>query len=1149
MEDKPNDTPQSLGQTALRVHYCYPDTPESVDSQTTHVYQVSGEKGFGHFPRANHLINIILIAIPIILLVLYPIGNVILGMMIEASNQAIFAVEGEAGTTIYSGAKIDVGTAAAINIGAGASTKYVKVSVGGAHTLALDDAGDLYAWGSDQYGQIGDGVSGAAHSEDCATDDCVVSPVNITNITGVDYPNFLYQRKIVDISAGATHSMAVDEDGNLYIWGDDHDGAVGDGSATLNHYGDLVLAPVKIDLVDPASKIRRRVATISAAAHFSTAIDDLGNLYSWGINLDNELGNNTNFTAYSPKSLTRERANPLFNKKINQVAASHSHAVATDDSGKTYTWGTTNYVMPVPIETNVAEVDLTDIETDDPEIISKLNITKKSLRQLSVSDDNTAVVTKTGELYSWGDNTNSQIGNECSTYMPTPIKLNGLATENIPCNSVLVAPNAAVAAPRTTSSSDDDPLFLLRYLLTTTGAITIDSITPSSGSVDGDTEVTIRGSGFVAGHTKITKVSANYHQSMAIDDEGNLYMWGRDEHGEIGDGTATGSSNVTTPTKITGVENGDANAITANTKIKDIAAGTYFSLAVDTAGKLYAWGFNHKGQLGIGTSPSKCSSYECARAPVMVTGKGALDSNVVITSIAAGWEHALALDNNGNVYTWGSNNHGQLGIGASSPTTCTSNTPCSRTPLKVTGGFKSIAPGGYFSLAINSGDRLYVWGENSSGQLGDGTTGDKNTPTLVNAGSIGSGVQIVSAFGGITHTVAADSAGRVHVWGGGNSGQLGLGDRNNAPLPTLSSTLSNIKSVTSGNYASYALNDSGQLYAWGGDQYGQVGIGGTGTSRPFVLSPLLINGIEDNVTNDITRKTVITYVGGGVGAIHILALDSDYNIYAWGNNSFGQLGDGGTNQTISQGNVKNVTAPRNITAYGAIGADSIPLSVRINNGVVDSDIIDPTIINFRTPAHAAGPVDLTVTNGSSSVTKKNAFNYIGATSSAPSDDGADEPPDTGSPPGPAERPIIVLPALPEKSTFTATDQNLGLSPSADKGYKLYMSSDNPTLRDVKNGNYINPIGATIDNPQQLSAATWGFALTRDSAPLGNGFDLSYDEQKESSKYAGVTREPTLIYASPTPTAKVRIYFGINAGDANKDIQNYTTTIVYTIISN
>jgi uncharacterized repeat protein (TIGR02543 family) len=202
--------------------------------------------------------------------------------------------------------------------------------------------------------------------------------------------------------------------------------------------------------------------------------------------------------------------------------------------------------------------------------------------------------------------------------------------------------------------------------------------------------------------------------SLAVTSTGRVYAGGWNGVGQLGDGTTT---NRSSPTLITFA------ALQTGETIQSVnAGGGAHSLAVTSTGRVYAWGLNEQGQLGDGTTTNRST-------PTLITFTG-LQTGETIQNVDAGQLHSLAITTTGSVYTWGLNEHGQLGYG----TTTNRSSPTRRTSFGLTfrETIQSVSAGQVNSLAITTTGRVFAWGWNGSGQLGDGTTTNRLWPLHLN---------------------------------------------------------------------------------------------------------------------------------------------------------------------------------------------------------------------------------------------------------------------------------------------------------------------------------------------------------------------------------------------------------------------------------
>ncbi|QVL32365.1 hypothetical protein KIH39_00145 [Telmatocola sphagniphila] len=283
-----------------------------------------------------------------------------------------------------------------------------------------------------------------------------------------------------------------------------------------------------------------------------------------------------------------------------------------------------------------------------------------------------------------------------------------------------------------------------------------------------------------------------------------------------------------------------------------IATGSSHCLALIN-GQVYAWGYNLYGQLGIGSNATNVTT------PTAITSLA-----TGVTAIAAGDSFSLAIQN-GKVYSWGHGNVGQLGNGG----TNSSNAPVAVSVL--TSGVTAIAAGAGHALAIQNG-QVYAWGSNTYGQLGDGTTTTRTTPVAI--GGLNIGITSISAGNGFSLAV---QNGQALAWGYNIYGQLGDGTTTNRSTPVAVSGLTTgVTAVAAGENHSLAIQN-GHVYAWGSNGLGQLG---NGTTNPS-LTPVAVTGLSG-----------LTITSIACGASSSYAITDTGRLFAWGYNTDGELGNG-----------------------------------------------------------------------------------------------------------------------------------------------------------------------------------------------------------------------------------------------------------------
>jgi alpha-tubulin suppressor-like RCC1 family protein len=301
----------------------------------------------------------------------------------------------------------------------------------------------------------------------------------------------------------------------------------------------------------------------------------------------------------------------------------------------------------------------------------------------------------------------------------------------------------------------------------------------------------LSGSSALGSGPTVVSVSAGALHTCAVTG-GGVFCWGYNAAGQLGDGTTTQSL---TPVAVPGLASG----------VQSVAAGGTATCALTTSGGVKCWGDNAQGTLGDGTTVDSTT-------PVDVTG---LSSGVAAISAGAGGGggQMCALTTAGGVKCWGANGFGQLGDG----TTSFRSSPVDVSGL--TSGVAAVSAGAETTCALTTGGGVKCWGRGDYGELGTGSTADSATPLDVSG--LTSGVTAVAAGGG--HACALLSGGTVDCWGLNDWGQLGDGTTTMRLTPTPVSGLTGVVAITAGSLHTCALTAAGGEKCWGVDANGSVG--------------------------------------------------------------------------------------------------------------------------------------------------------------------------------------------------------------------------------------------------------------------------------------------------------------------------------------
>lgn len=460
----------------------------------------------------------------------------------------------------------------------------------------------------------------------------------------------------------------------------------------------------------------------------------------------------------------------------------------------------------------------------------------------------TCGITAAGRVRCWGDNERGQLGDGTTTSRPTGVDVTGLGSG--------VATLGAGA--------------FHTCVLTAAGGVKCWGQNDFGQLGDGTTTnrpTPVDVSGLTSG---VVALGVGFYHACVVTAAGGVKCWGRNLYGALGDGTTT---NRPTPVDVSGLASG----------VAVVTAGFDHSCALTTANGLKCWGSNSDGRLGDGTSTDR-------RTPVDVQG---LTSGV--TAVSAGANHTCALTTAGGVQCWGNDAFGQLGDGSRIP-------PYRFTAADVSGltsGIVAIGAGALHTCALTATGAVKCWGANEKGQLGDGTMTVRLTP--IDVTTLGTSVSELAV--GEYHTCVVTTPGAAECWGNNSDGQLGDGTTAVRLAPVdVAGLASGVTRLAAGERHTCAATSPADFRCWGYNYFGQLGDGHQGTGRFPDNAPVPVDASA--VTFDVTA------FAGGWG--HTCAVTSTGAVKCWGDNDNGQLGDGTTTDRMTpvdvSGLASNVTA-------------------------------------------------------------------------------------------------------------------------------------------------------------------------------------------------------------------------------------------------
>jgi alpha-tubulin suppressor-like RCC1 family protein len=318
--------------------------------------------------------------------------------------------------------------------------------------------------------------------------------------------------------------------------------------------------------------------------------------------------------------------------------------------------------------------------------------------------------------------------------------------------------------------------------------------------------------------SELSGIAAGTSHALGVVEGGQVVAWGGGAAGQLGDGSVAPNATLPVPVCAAGEQAPCSGRLT---EVSEVAAGEEDSLALLRSGQVLAWGANSSGQLGDASTVASDS-------PVPVMG---LPVSERVVAIAAGYQDNLALTASGRVWAWGANRHGQLGDASFG----NSSTPVPVEGLPSNEAVVAIAAGADHNLALLGDGRVWAWGANGYGELGDGAWGEgRDSPRAVEVAGL---TEVTAISAGYEDSVALLRGGRVRDWGLNLAGELGNGAVKLKALPAVvcaptgcGAQLTGVTAVAAGGFHNLALLEDGTVVGWGDNVNGQLGRGSSGST-------------------------------------------------------------------------------------------------------------------------------------------------------------------------------------------------------------------------------------------------------------------------------------------------------------------------------
>lgn len=700
-------------------------------------------------------------------------------------------------------------------------TNWKSVFSSGTGTVAaikLD--GTLWLWGNGTSGEMGDNTTLSKSSP-------------VQTITG----GTNWVQVAIGVAQGTGAQVgAIKNDGTLWMWGLQSQGSLGTNNSL--QYS----SPVQTVAGGTTWK------QVSCGQYFSTAVKNDGTLWTWGYNYYGALGDNTTLGKSSPIQTISLGTN------WSMVSAGYRHTGAVKNDGTLWMWGNNTYGQ---LGNNAT---LLKHSSPVQTIAGGTN-----WKQVSCGTSNTSAIKADGTLWMWGSGQSGVLGNNATTNVSSPVqtvsggttwwKVQSCGSNNtvaIKTDGTLWTWGLNTFGQLGNSGAVGTPVS--SPIQTIAGGNNWRSVGVGAHWYFGCLMAAIKDEAYVASLTTNLQssgvdIATNYIPASQFR-SGNLWGWGRNDLGQLGDNTTVHKSSP-------------VQTVAGGANWTQVVAAADYSYALNVNSQIWTWGNNPNGQLGN-------NSLTASSSPGLTFSGSGFWKTLTPTSTVAS-----AIQQDGRLWVWGTYDQLVAGyIGTSSvpvvfPTT--------------TNGWKQVAFSFATAAGIDKDGRLWCWGNGGSGSWGNGAIGTFASSPIQ---TISQGTNWKQVSSGYTSVGAIKTDGTLWLWGKNANGQLGDGTNTNksSPVQTIAQgtnwryvALNAVPSASQFS-ATAAIKTDGTLWTWGQNNYGQLG---------------------DSTTTD-KNSPVQTIAQGSnwlrvaVGSRNVAAIKNDGTLWVWGKNNYGQLGDGTT---------------------------------------------------------------------------------------------------------------------------------------------------------------------------------------------------------------------------------------------------------------